>query len=302
MLEIVQAGGWLMLPIIACSVIAAAIILERLWTLQEKRVLPKHIVSYVREWMQHNELEPEHLQQLHQSSPLGQILAAGLASRGLPRDIVRERIEDSGRHVVHELERYLNPLHTIASISPLLGLLGTVIGMVPVLRRYSRTTVEFLRPIPSVAIIPLAILMFGLDRDASLVIVVYATFWQIFIQVLYGVADVDPVARDTQRSFGISTLDRFRHLVLPTALPYLMTGIRLGATVALILTVTGELLIGADGIGRLLTIRQTAGDYAGVYALVVTAGLLALVINLIVRLIERRVLAWHQSVRAEVVL
>jgi ABC-type nitrate/sulfonate/bicarbonate transport system, permease component len=180
--------------------------------------------------------------------------------------------------------------------------LGTVVGMVPFLRRYTRTTVEFLRPIPSVAIIPLAILMFGLDRDASLVIVVYATFWQIFIQVLYGVADVDPVARDTQRSFGISTLDRFRHLVLPTALPYLMTGIRLGATVALILTVTGELLIGADGIGRLLTIRQTAGDYAGVYALVVTAGLLALVINLIVRLIERRVLAWHQSVRAEVVL
>jgi len=132
MLEIVQAGGWLMLPIIACSVIAAAIILERLWTLQEKRVLPKHIVAYVREWMQHNELEPEHLQKLHQSSPLGQILAAGLASRGESRDIVRERIEDSGRHVVHELERYLNPLHTIASISPLLGLLGTVIGMIKV--------------------------------------------------------------------------------------------------------------------------------------------------------------------------
>src|SRR5690606_24524492 len=106
--------------------------LERLWTLQEKRVLPKHIVSYVRDWMQHNELEPEHLQKLHESSPLGQILAAGLASRHEDRDIVRERIEDSGRHVVHELERYLNPLHTIAAISPLLGLLGTVVGMIKV--------------------------------------------------------------------------------------------------------------------------------------------------------------------------
>lgn len=180
--------------------------------------------------------------------------------------------------------------------------LGTFIGLIPVLRRYTRSTVEFLRPIPSVAIIPLAILMFGLDRDASLVIVVYATFWQIFIQVLYGVADVDPVARDTQRSFGLGAVSRFRYLVLPTALPYIMTGLRLGATVALILTVTGELLIGADGIGRLLSVRGTAGDYAGVYALVVTAALLALIINLAVRAVERRVLSWHQSVRAEVVL
>ena len=82
------------------------------------------------------------------------------------------------------------------------------------------------RPIPSVAIIPLAILLFGIDREASLVIVVFATFWQIFIQVLYGVADVDPVARDTLRSFGIPASSRFVHLVLPTALPYIMTGLR----------------------------------------------------------------------------
>src|SRR5690554_2161705 len=108
MWEIVQAGGWLMLPIIACSVVAAAIILERLWTLQEKRVLPKQIVAYVREWVTHNELEAEHLQKLHQSSPLGQILAAGLANRHADRELVKESIEDSGRHVVHELGRYLN--------------------------------------------------------------------------------------------------------------------------------------------------------------------------------------------------
>lgn len=132
MWEIVQAGGWLMLPIIACSVVAAAIILERLWTLQEKRVLPKQIVAYVREWVTHSELEPEHLQKLHQSSPLGQILAAGLANRHADREIVKESIEDSGRHVVHELGRYLNSLGTIAAITPLLGLLGTVIGMIKV--------------------------------------------------------------------------------------------------------------------------------------------------------------------------
>ena len=177
--------------------------------------------------------------------------------------------------------------------------LGTIIGLSPFLRRYTRTTIEFLRPIPSVAIIPIAVVLFGVTREASLVIVVFATFWQILIQVLYGVADIDPVARDTQRSFGIGPGRRFLFLVFPTALPYLMTGIRLGATVAIILTVTGELLIGARGIGWLLLQRSSAGDYAGVYALVLTAGVLALILNLIIRVIERRLLAWHQSVRGE---
>jgi biopolymer transport protein ExbB len=132
MLEIVQAGGWLMLPIIACSIAAAAIILERLWTLQRNRVLPRNLTNQVRDWAGNDQLDPKHLQKLHQSSPLGQLLAAGLANRRASRDIVKESIEDCGRHVVHELERYLSPLGTIASISPLLGLLGTVIGMIKV--------------------------------------------------------------------------------------------------------------------------------------------------------------------------
>lgn len=189
------------------------------------------------------------------------------------------------------------------SVATALGIvLGTLIGLSPFLRRYTRTTIEFLRPIPSVAIIPVAVVLLGPDRDSSLVIVIFATFWQILIQVLYGVADVDPVARDTQRSFGLGAFPRFLHLVFPTALPYLMTGIRLGATVAMILTVTGELLIGARGIGRLLMERSAVGDYAGVYAIVLTAGLLALGVNLIIRLFERRALAWHQSVRGEVLV
>lgn len=187
------------------------------------------------------------------------------------------------------------------TVATVLGVvLGTVIGLSSFLRRYTRTTIEFLRPIPSVAIIPVAVVLLGPDRDSSLVIVIFATFWQILIQVLYGVADVDPVARDTQRSFGLGPGARFLHLVFPTALPYLMTGIRLGATVAMILTVTGELLIGASGIGRLLMQRSAVGDYAGTYAIVVTAGLLSLAINLVIRLVERRVLSWHQSVRGEV--
>ncbi len=130
MLEIVQAGGWLMLPIIACSVAAVAIVLERLWTLQRKRVLPQEVTARVWEWVKTNQLDAKHIQTLHDSSPLGEVLAAGLLHRHAPREVLKESIEDSGRHVVHELEKFLNPLGTIAAISPLLGLLGTVSGMI----------------------------------------------------------------------------------------------------------------------------------------------------------------------------
>ena len=139
MLEIVQAGGFLMFPIIACSVVAVAIILERLWTLQEKRVIPASVANQVWEWVQHNQIDVQQIQQVHQSSPLGQVLATGLAYRHAPRDVLKEVVEDTGRHVVHDLERYLNPLGTIAAISPLLGLLGTVSGMI---RSFTAITTE----------------------------------------------------------------------------------------------------------------------------------------------------------------
>jgi biopolymer transport protein ExbB len=130
MLEIVQHGGWLMAPIILCSVIAVAIVLERLWTLQTKRVLPREVAEQVLQWVESNQLDARHLEQVQRSSPLGQVLAAGLANRNAPRAVLKESIEDAGRHVVHDLERYLNMLGTIAGISPLLGLLGTVSGMI----------------------------------------------------------------------------------------------------------------------------------------------------------------------------
>jgi len=139
MLEIVQAGGWLMLPIIACSVVAVAIVLERLWTLQEKRVLPALVANQVWEWVQHNQIDAQQVQQVHQSSPFGQVLAAGISYRHAPRDVLKEAVEDAGRHAVHGLERYLNTLGTIAAISPLLGLLGTVSGMI---RSFTAITTE----------------------------------------------------------------------------------------------------------------------------------------------------------------
>ena len=121
MLEIVKSGGWLMLPIIICSVIAAAIIIERLWALQPKRVLPRNLTRQVWDWVSKNQLNHAHIQTLHQGSPLGEILAAGLVNRHRERDIIKESIEDAGRQVVHDLERFLNSLGTIAAISPLLG-------------------------------------------------------------------------------------------------------------------------------------------------------------------------------------
>ena len=180
--------------------------------------------------------------------------------------------------------------------------LGAIVGMVPFLRRATHTVVEFLRPIPSVALIPLAILTYGLQIQAALIIIVYASFWQIFVQVLYGVADIDTVARDTARSFGLTRGSRIRNLVLPTALPYLMTGLRLAAAVALILAITAEMTIGNPGLGRVLAVAAGIGNYTTVYAIVVVTGVLGLIINLGFRAIERRSLAWHQSVRGEDVL
>ncbi|HEX5860062.1 MAG TPA: ABC transporter permease [Microbacterium sp.] len=180
--------------------------------------------------------------------------------------------------------------------------LGTIIGLVPFLRRATHTTVEFLRPIPSVALIPLAVLVYGIQLQAALVIIVFASFWQVFVQVLYGVADVDAVARDTARAFGLTRAERVRFLILPTTLPYLMTGLRLAAAVALILAITAEMVIGTPGLGRAIVFYQAAGDWVGVYSLVIVTGLLGLAINLVFRLIERKSLAWHQSVRGEEVL
>jgi len=130
MWEIVRAGGPFMWPIVLCSVAAAAIILERLWTLQEKRVLPPDLIRRVTALVEGNQVNDNVIAALEQNSPLGRVLAAGLANRHRPREVVMERLQDAGRHVVHDLERFLNTLGTIASISPLLGLLGTVTGII----------------------------------------------------------------------------------------------------------------------------------------------------------------------------
>jgi len=131
-LELVIAGGIVMVPLMACSVIALAIVVERFWSLQAKRVTPPNLVAQVWQWAHAGVLDDRRVQNLRAGSPLGRVLAAGLANREREREVMKESIEEVGRHVVFDLGRYLNMLGTIASISPLLGLLGTVLGMIKI--------------------------------------------------------------------------------------------------------------------------------------------------------------------------
>jgi biopolymer transport protein ExbB len=130
--ELIQSGGWLIIPIFLCSVVAMAIIGERLWTLQRNEVLPPEMVKQVWDLAQSKKLDSQTIQQLKDSSPLGVILAAGVLNQNLGRDVMKESISEAGRQVAHDLERFLNTLGTIATITPLLGLLGTVVGMIKV--------------------------------------------------------------------------------------------------------------------------------------------------------------------------
>ena len=130
MLELVKAGGWPMIPLVLLSVLALTIVVERAWTLRRRAVLPPGLGKEVRAWAAGGKLDPAHIESLRATSPLGALLAAALDVRLRPRDQIRERIEDIGRHLVHRMEKYLNTLGTIAAAGPLLGLFGTVVGMI----------------------------------------------------------------------------------------------------------------------------------------------------------------------------
>ena len=179
--------------------------------------------------------------------------------------------------------------------------LGVIIGSLRGLRAATASTIEFLRPIPSVALVPLAVLLYGAQVRSTLLLVVYASFWPVLLQVIHGVGDVDPVARDTAASYRFTTWTRVRHLLLPTALPYIMTGLRLSAAVALILAITAELVIGTPGLGKELGVAAASSAVPAVYALILVIGLIGVAVNVGFRALERRFLAWHTSVRTEAV-
>lgn len=132
MLEFVTAGGWVMIPIILSSIAVLGICVERFWTLNPKKIAPPDLIAHVWIWIKNNQLDSQKIRQLKKASPLGAILAAGLSNSSHGRDVMKESIQEAAGHAIHDMERYLNFLGTIAAIAPLLGLLGTVIGMIRV--------------------------------------------------------------------------------------------------------------------------------------------------------------------------
>ncbi|WP_194409801.1 ABC transporter permease [Microbacterium cremeum] len=178
--------------------------------------------------------------------------------------------------------------------------LGVIVASMPTVDRLLTSTIEFLRPIPSVALVPIAALLFGTTMQATLLLVVFASLWPVLLQVIYGVRDVDRVALDTARTYRFGTFRTVREVVWPSMMPYLIVGVRLAAAVALILEITGELVIGSPGLGKLIALAQSSAAVPMMYALVLVTAVLGVVVNVGTRLLEGRLLFWHASVRSEV--
>jgi ABC-type nitrate/sulfonate/bicarbonate transport system permease component len=175
--------------------------------------------------------------------------------------------------------------------------LGMLLGSSRVAYRALRAVIEFLRPIPSVALIPLAVLVYGTGLQSKVFLAVYASFWPLLVQAIYGVQDIDPVTMDTARSFGLGRLDRLVRVTLPSSLPYIATGLRISSAVALVLVVTAELVIGAPGLGREINVARQGGATDVMYALIIATGLLGWALNAAFVRVEQRVLHWHPSQR-----
>lgn len=177
--------------------------------------------------------------------------------------------------------------------------IGALIGTVNPLYRSMIGLIEFLRPVPPVALIPVAVLLFGSSRTVVIALVVAGAFWPMLIQVIYGVRDVDPVSRDMARVFGLSRLRETTAVVLPGALPFMMTGLRLASTIGLVLAVSAEFIVGVPGLGAEMILAYQVNDLPRTYALVIVTGILGLLSNIVFRSLEGRVMKWHPSIRDE---
>jgi ABC-type nitrate/sulfonate/bicarbonate transport system permease component len=177
--------------------------------------------------------------------------------------------------------------------------IGLLLGSSRAAYRALQGVIEFLRPIPSVAIIPLVVLVYGTSMTTKVFLIAYASFWPLLVQTIYGVREVDPVARETARSFGLGRAAILYRITLPSALPYFATGLRIASSIALILAITAELVVGADGLGQAILLAQSGNAIAEMYALIAVTGFLGLASNTLFRRAERTTLHWHRSQRLE---
>jgi ABC-type nitrate/sulfonate/bicarbonate transport system permease component len=195
-------------------------------------------------------------------------------------------------------------LHTVRGWAIGLGLaivlavpIGITLGSSEFAASAFRVPIEFLRPIPSAALIPILFLTLGTTLKSEVFLATFGAFWPLLVQTMYGVRDVDPIALDTARSFRLGRFERLRRIMLPSALPYIMTGVRISSTVALILAFTAELFMGTPGLGQRLNYLETFGLNDQIYALALATGLLGVAIHFAVTAVERYVLRWHPSQR-----
>ncbi len=175
--------------------------------------------------------------------------------------------------------------------------IGIVLGLSDLAGRAFRVPVEFLRPIPSAALIPVLFLTIGTNLRSEVFLASFGAFWPLLVQTIYGVRDVDPVALETARSFGVSRFERLYRIKLPSAVPYIVIGLRISSTVALILAFTAELFMGTPGLGQLVNYAQSYGLETQLYALALATGFLGLAIHIGFSMLEKRALRWHPSHR-----
>jgi len=178
--------------------------------------------------------------------------------------------------------------------------IGLALGSSDLAYRMSRFTIDFLRTIPPVALIPLALLLYGATPKMAFVLIVFGSMWPVLLQAMYGVHQLDPAVRDVARAYRLRRLDRIRFLILPSAAPFVATGIRLAATISLLLAIGAELLGGAPGIGASITLQEQNGDIPKMWVYVVVSAALGVILNLALISLERRVLTWHSAHRSVV--
>jgi ABC-type nitrate/sulfonate/bicarbonate transport system permease component len=176
---------------------------------------------------------------------------------------------------------------------------GMAVGSNDMLWHAFRPTIEFLRPVPGVALVPLTILVYGTGLTGKVFLVTFGATWILLVQSMYGAREADPVARDTVRTFGLNWWERVRFLSVPSALPFVATGLRIASAVALIVGVTAELVIGSAGLGSSIAMAEQVGDTTLMCALILASGFVGVVIHLVFSALEHRLLHWHVSQRKD---